>query len=1025
MNKGFKLIWCFLIAFIFAEAQNAPDKKLFLAKQPYYYQHTSTNFQSINKDSAQTKTNGSKNTVQALNNSTGNLSGNTKTIGSINTINVAPCVNEGFESTPVGTYSTGNAVTGWSLTSRSSGGCYNAPWFSGSTEFSIVSTPVTGFPGLGTVGHSPLGGAKVAKLGNFSPNSLETRLSTTFSVTSSNALFQYAFAGYFEKANVGCCDNPRLTIQILDCFSNTITCQSFSVASYYNGSCANPANFSYAGSNNVGMWFNWHIRTLDLTPYIGSCITIRAACADESWGARYASVLFDASCSTPTTGGVSYCATSSLATIAAPQGYASYTWLSPASSPTLSATQATQAVISLTNPVSNAVYTVIGVSASGCTVPTTYTISNTQVNLLSLNTKASCPLGSNGSATVYPTGSSAGYTYNWSNASNSVVSTSSVLTGALPGNYTVTISAANNSLCGSVVSAVSIATAQAVVGYTALPYCSTAFLNAPSGTNYQWYNGNTAVSGSPGNQPSLLVTSPLNNSTYRLGYTNQGCRDSVVYNLVQTNAGALVAAGNSNSCTGTPSGSIIVNYTPFPQNPYQVPNTFTILSASTQSPSYNFTLSTGANSFTNSGLFAGQSYTVIAFDGLCVSSFPLYVPAASSLFNFSVSLSNPTVCSGNTYSASISLSTSASPSQYAYSWTPNTFMSTGGNTLQSTVLNPTTAPGSTSSVIYTIVVTPTIAFCPVTNTFQLIASNPPIPSVFPIPVLCENDPSFVVQVSPPGGYYLNPNLFGIITPSFYPPGVHSNTYAVSLNSCVATSSFTFSILPKPNLVVSNDYTVCAGTVLTLTASGADNYIWSTLQSGSVIVVSPTVTSTYSVVGTHSLNTCQTEKTIQINTLPLPNVQALGNLTICAGETATLMGTGASGYTWVPNGLINPLIVTPSSSFVFTLQGSSFPDGCVGSALVKLQVNPCVGLEENMGSSSSIQVYPNPGKDIFLFVCEEEMTMTITNAIGQIIATQHALAGQHTIDLSKFSDGIYPVICKTATGFLVVKLVKQN
>src|SRR5690606_7929201 len=68
--------------------------------------------------------------------------GNKPIGGGGNSVNVAPCVNEDFEATTPGVYTAGNAVNGWSITSRNNdGSCNPSNWTSGSNEFAIVNTP--------------------------------------------------------------------------------------------------------------------------------------------------------------------------------------------------------------------------------------------------------------------------------------------------------------------------------------------------------------------------------------------------------------------------------------------------------------------------------------------------------------------------------------------------------------------------------------------------------------------------------------------------------------------------------------------------------------------------------------------------------------------------------------------------------------------------------------------------------------------------------------------------------------------
>lgn len=77
-------------------------------------------------------------------------------------------------------------------------------------------------------------------------------------------------------------------------------------------------------------------------------------------------------------------------------------------------------------------------------------------------------------------------------------------------------------------------------------------------------------------------------------------------------------------------------------------------------------------------------------------------------------------------------------------------------------------------------------------------------------------------------------------------------YAASTNTCGEGPRTTFSVLVNANptvSAVSNLSLICVGQTASLTASGANTYSWNTTATTNVIVVSPTVTTTYSVIGT--------------------------------------------------------------------------------------------------------------------------------------------------------------------------------
>ena len=126
---------------------------------------------------------------------TGVSFGNYKPIGSNNVVNAAPCVNEGFESSPstistttVGTI--GNTLAGWQVAwgqnqgvngSCTQAGCCPSP---GSTDCWVRSTPWTAPAPLGVIPNSPFGGTKVLQMNdNFTNQGEVVRIQQTFPVT--------------------------------------------------------------------------------------------------------------------------------------------------------------------------------------------------------------------------------------------------------------------------------------------------------------------------------------------------------------------------------------------------------------------------------------------------------------------------------------------------------------------------------------------------------------------------------------------------------------------------------------------------------------------------------------------------------------------------------------------------------------------------------------------------------------------------------------------------------------------------
>ncbi len=109
--------------------------------------------------------------------------------------------------------------------------------------------------------------------------------------------------------------------------------------------------------------------------------------------------------------------------------------------------------------------------------------------------------------------------------------------------------------------------------------------------------------------------------------------------------------------------------------------------------------------------------------------------------------------------------------------------------------------------------------------------------------------------------------------------------------------------PTPT-VIATSATICAGSSATLTASGANSYLWSTGATTPSIVVSPTATTTYSVTGTSSAG-CSATATGTVTVNGQPQINSINQSTACVGNLASLTvnatNTGAGALEYSLNG----------------------------------------------------------------------------------------------------------------------------
>ncbi len=154
-----------------------------------------------------------------------------------------------------------------------------------------------------------------------------------------------------------------------------------------------------------------------------------------------------------------------------------------------------------------------------------------------------------------------------------------------------------------------------------------------------------------------------------------------------------------------------------------------------------------------------------------------------------------------------------------------------------------------------------------------------------------------------------------------------------------------------NLGLSAPPSVCSGSSITLVASGANTYSWSTGSTTSSISVSPTVNTTYSVTGTNTLSNCSYVLTNSVLVRGLPGVQIYAPVTsVCENGSVILYATGSAGsYVWGggPAATGTTYTASPSTTTTYSLIGTD-AFGCSSTAVQTINWNqaPTIGVTGN-------------------------------------------------------------------------------
>ncbi len=143
----------------------------------------------------------------------------------------------------------------------------------------------------------------------------------------------------------------------------------------------------------------------------------------------------------------------------------------------------------------------------------------------------------------------------------------------------------------------------------------------------------------------------------------------------------------------------------------------------------------------------------------------------------------------------------------------------------------------------------------------------------------------------------------------------------------------------PTLVITpaSTNTICEGSSIILSVSGAASYTWDTGITTASISLTPTVTTNYTVTGTNGLG-CTTTKTVTVVVNPKPVLNlSMSMSSPCAGANRSLSVSGANTYTWSTGQTGSNITVAPYVNTTYTVTGISTL-GCVASVPFPVNVN---------------------------------------------------------------------------------------
>jgi hypothetical protein len=159
------------------------------------------------------------------------------------------------------------------------------------------------------------------------------------------------------------------------------------------------------------------------------------------------------------------------------------------------------------------------------------------------------------------------------------------------------------------------------------------------------------------------------------------------------------------------------------------------------------------------------------------------------------------------------------------------------------------------------------------------------------------------------------------------------------NSCSVSTvlTTTIEVLAAPNVLITGNNNMCDNTQEVLTASGAISYTWNTGANTASVVITPTVTSIYTVTGTNADGcVAMTQYTMNVNASP--TVQVTGStLAVCPNQTVALSATGNGNlFIWSDGFFGANHIISAAATTIYTVT-NTFTNSCYSQVTYTLNV----------------------------------------------------------------------------------------
>jgi len=606
----------------------------------------------------------------------------------------------------------------------------------------------------------------------------------------------------------------------------------------------------------------------------------------------------------------------------------------------------------------NNTYNVVVTDVNGCTATNSVDVfvSCNPVPVLNSNNMDIC-LGESATIDINVTGGVSPYVtpYTWDNGLSG--SSSQTVTPTVTTTYCVTVED-NIGATGSDCITITVHQLPNVDAGADQSICmgqTTAQLNATGATSYSWNNFIFLDDANIANP----IASPITTTTFTVTGTDaNGCENTddvtITVNMLPTaNAGADQDLCNGYSTTIDASGSI-----------------------GTPPLSYEWDHNLGSGVSQTVSPIATTTYNVIVTDGNgCTDDDNTTVAVVQS----------PTIDAGNDVVICEGESTQLNATGGAtYSWDNATSLD------NSAINNPNASPTTTTT--YTVTGTNTTG-CTATDQVTVTVNPIPVATVSPDVSICLGENT---TITASGGTQYSWDIPASSASQTVSP-TNTTTYTVTVSdgstaNCNATAQVTVTVNPIPTITVTPPSAdICPNSTISLTASGANTYVWSpsnglSSTTGATVEATPPSTTTYTVIGT-STEGCSTSKDVTVTVKDF-TITASSDVSICKGSTANIYaipngGTSPITYYWDGTASSQSISVSPTQETTYNVYGIDGLGCQSNTANVTVSIYPVVNLELTSNTDSVC-----PGDPVLVtanIYGGSGAPYTLTNEAGNVIS----------------------------------------